>query len=152
MHPFPCSALLACFGNTRENAPFDQSSAADTHSTIYVQPTAKAGRRPSHPREEERAPEKRRDSGTHTERNGSATRNSSQRTTVRPAATPEGLSGSPDDEPDCKAGPFQAFIPRPSIIDTPKVSISNPVTDGMMSGRVLSLGNATANCLNALLS
>uniref|UniRef100_A0A8D2JNA0 Family with sequence similarity 107 member B n=1 Tax=Sciurus vulgaris TaxID=55149 RepID=A0A8D2JNA0_SCIVU len=120
MHPFPCSALLACFGNTRENAPFDQSSAADTHSTVYVQPMAKVGRNPSHPKAEERAPEKRQDSGTHAERNGSANRNSSKRSTVQPAATPEGLSRSPDDEPDCKAATFQASIPRPSIIDTPK--------------------------------
>lgn len=152
MHPFPCSALLACFGNARENAPFDQPSAADTHPTIYVQPTAKASRHPSHPREEERAPEKRRDSGTHVERNGSATRNSSKPTTVGPAATLEGLSGSPDDEPDCKAGTLQACIPRPSIIDMPKVSVSNYVTDGMVSGEISErLGNAAANCLNSLL-
>ncbi|MBZ3883948.1 putative protein FAM107B isoform X1 [Sciurus carolinensis] len=133
MHPFPCSALLACFGNTRENAPFDQSSAADTHSTIYVQPMAKVGKHPSHPKAEERAPEKRQDSGTHAERNGSANRNSSKRSTVQPAATPEGLSRSPDDEPDCKAATFQASIPRPSIIGTPKVSVSNFLTDGMAS-------------------
>uniref|UniRef100_A0A8C3U8Z7 Family with sequence similarity 107 member B n=1 Tax=Catharus ustulatus TaxID=91951 RepID=A0A8C3U8Z7_CATUS len=28
MHPFPCSALLACFGNTPENTPFEQPNAA----------------------------------------------------------------------------------------------------------------------------
>lgn len=123
MHSFPCSALLACFGNTRENAAFDQSSSADTHSTIYVQPTAKAGRHPSHPKaEDERAPEKRRDSGMRSERNGSANGNNSKHTVVQPAETPESVPRSLNEEPDCEAVTFQTSIPRPSIIDMPKVS------------------------------
>ncbi|XP_023078876.1 protein FAM107B isoform X1 [Piliocolobus tephrosceles] len=120
MHPFPCSALLACFGKTRESASFNQSSVADTHSTVRVQPVAKPGRQPSHPSAEEGAPEKRRDSSTRAEGNGSANRNSSHRTAVQPAETPEDVPGSLDDGADCEAVVFQASIPRPSIIDTPK--------------------------------
>ncbi|ELW64773.1 hypothetical protein TREES_T100000614 [Tupaia chinensis] len=120
MHPFPCSALLACFGNTRENAPFDQSSSGDNHSTIYVQPTAKAGRHPSHPRAEERASDRRQDSGSHAEKNGSANQNSSNHTTVQPAEIPEDLPTSLEDELDSEVVAFQTSIPRPSIIDMPK--------------------------------
>nr|XP_012593457.1 protein FAM107B isoform X1 [Microcebus murinus] len=119
MHPFPCSALLACFGNTRENAPFDQPSTADTHSTVYVQPMAKAGRHPSRPRAEG-APEKRRDSSAPAERNGRANRNASDHAADQPAETPEDLPGSLDDEGDREAVTFQTSIPRPSIIDMPK--------------------------------
>ncbi|XP_019593850.2 protein FAM107B isoform X1 [Rhinolophus sinicus] len=119
MHPFPCSALLACFGNSRENAPFDQPSTADTHSTIYDQPVAKVGRHPSHPRGEEGKAEKRRDSGTRSERNGSANRNSSNHTAVQPAKTSEDALGSLDGELDCEAAAFQTSIPRPSIIEMP---------------------------------
>ncbi|KAK2105328.1 hypothetical protein P7K49_014842 [Saguinus oedipus] len=121
MHPFPCSALLTCFGNTRESASFNQSSVADTHPTVCAQPVAKAGRQPSHP-SAEGAPEKRQDSGTHAERNGSANRNSSHHTAVQPAAMPENVPGSLDEEADCEAVAFRTSIPRPSIIDSPKVS------------------------------
>lgn len=119
MHSFPCSALLACFGNTRENATFDQSSSTDTHSAIYVQPMAKAGRHPS-PKVEEKAPEKRRDSGMHSEQNGTANGSNSKHTAVQPVETPEDLARSLHD--DCEAITFQTSIPRPSIIDMPKVS------------------------------
>lgn len=122
MHSFPCSALLACFGNSRDNARFDQSSTTETHSTIYVQPMAKVGRHPSHPRVEERAPENRRDSGTQAERNGCANRNSSKRTTVRPAESPGDLPVTLHDEPESEAVTFPTSIPRPSIIEMPKVS------------------------------
>lgn len=141
MHSFPCSALLACFGNTRENATFDQSSSTDTHSAIYVQPMAKAGRHPSHPKVEERASEKRRDSGMHSEQNGTANVNNSKHTPVQPAETPEDLPRPlNDDEPDREAVTFQTSIPRPSIIDMPKVSELFPtaVTDGGVLGRILS--------------
>lgn len=122
MHSFPCSALLACFGNTRENATLDQSGPTDTPSAIYVQPMAKAGRHPSHPKGEESAPEKRRDSGVHPERNGTSNGSNSSHTAVQPAETPEDSPRSLNDDPDREAVTFQTSIPRPSIIDTPKVS------------------------------
>lgn len=135
MHPFPCSALLACFGNSRENAPFDQPSTADTHSTIYDQPVAKAGRHPSHPSGEEGKAEKRRDSGTRSERNGSANRNSSNHTAVQPAKTSEDALGSLDGELDREAAAFQTSIPRPSIIEMPMVSeYSGCFMEGMVLG------------------
>ncbi|XP_054582080.1 protein FAM107B isoform X1 [Eptesicus fuscus] len=119
MHPFPCSALLACFGNTRENAPCDQPIVPDTHSTIYDQPMAKACRHPSHPKGEEGTPEKRRDSGTHLDRNGNANRNSSNHTAVQPAEIFADMPGSPDGELDCEVVTFQTSIPRPSVIEMP---------------------------------
>ncbi|XP_070457220.1 uncharacterized protein [Equus przewalskii] len=119
MHPFPCSALLACFGNARDSAPFDQPSTTDAHSTIYIQPMAKAGGHPSHPRGEEGTAEKRRDSGTHSERNGSANQNSSNHAAVQPVETPEDLPGSLDVKTNCEEVAFQTSIPRPSIIEMP---------------------------------
>ncbi|XP_053428223.1 protein FAM107B isoform X2 [Nycticebus coucang] len=120
MHLFPCSALLACFGNTRENAPFDQPGPADTSSTVYAQPAAKAGRHPSRPRVEEGAPEKRRDSGTCTERNGGTSRKWRNHAANRPAEILEDLPTSPGGERDREAVAFQTSIPRPSIVDMPK--------------------------------
>ncbi|XP_046535136.1 protein FAM107B isoform X1 [Equus quagga] len=119
MHPFPCSALLACFGNARDSAPFDQPSTTDAHSTIYIQPMAKAGGHPSHPRGEEGTAEKRRDSGTHSERNGSANQNSSNHAVVQPVETPKDLPGSLDGKTNCEEVAFQTSIPRPSIIEMP---------------------------------
>ncbi|XP_047597347.1 protein FAM107B isoform X1 [Lutra lutra] len=119
MHPFPCSALLACFGNTRENAPFDQPSAADTHSTIYVQPMAKAERHSCHSKGEEGTPEKRGDSSICSEKNGSANLNSSNHISNQPAETAEDSPGSLEGKSDCEAVTFQTFIPRPSIIEMP---------------------------------
>lgn len=132
MHPFPCSALLACFGNTRDNASFDQPSTADTHSTTYAQPMAKAGRHPSHLSGEEGTPEKRRDSGTHSERAGSADQNASNHTAVQTAETPEDLPGSLGGEADCEAVPSQTSIPRPSIIEMPAVSVPNAIIGGVV--------------------
>uniref|UniRef100_A0A8C3YBP4 Family with sequence similarity 107 member B n=1 Tax=Catagonus wagneri TaxID=51154 RepID=A0A8C3YBP4_9CETA len=120
MHPFPCSALLACFGNTSETVPFDQPSAADTHATIYAQPAAKAGRHPSQPWGEEGAPETRPDSRTHSERNGSANRTSSTQNADQPADTPKDVPGSLGGGSDDEAVTFQTSIPRPSIIETPE--------------------------------
>lgn len=131
MHPFPCSALLACFGNTRETAPFDQPSAAEAHSTVYDQPVAKAGQHPSHPRGEGSS-EKRQDSSTHSERNGSANRNSSNHTAVQPTGTSEDGLGSLDAELDCEVATFEAPIPRASIIEMPTVSIPDAIVGGMV--------------------
>ncbi|XP_051006831.1 uncharacterized protein LOC127193642 [Acomys russatus] len=151
MHSFPCSALLACFGNTRENAAFDQSGSTDTHSTIYDQPVAKADRHPSHPKAEERAPEKRRDSGMRSERNGSANGSNNKHATVQPAESPEDLPRSPSHKPDCEAVTFQASIPRPSIIDMPKEEgfhhepqcpeLEQTTLSGRVSGIELGLGS-----------
>lgn len=133
MHPFPCSALLACFGNTRENAPFDQPSAADTHSTVYVQPMAKAERHSCHSKGEEGTPEKREDSGICSEKNGSANLNSSNHTSNQPSETAEDSPGSLEGKSDCEAVTFQTSIPRPSIIEMPTVSFPNAVIEGMGS-------------------
>lgn len=84
---------------------------------------AKAGGHPSHPKvEEESAPEKRRDSDLHSEQNGGANGNNSKHNVVQPAETLENVPRCLSDEPDREAVTFQTSIPRPSIIDTPKVS------------------------------
>ncbi|XP_006894341.1 PREDICTED: involucrin-like [Elephantulus edwardii] len=116
MHPFPCSALLACFGNTQENAPFDQSSMADAHSATCVQPTAKESRHSSHHRGQEGGPESRQDSSSHAEKNG----NAGNHVPAQLAETPEDVPGSLNAEPGCEAVNFQTSIPRPSIIEMPK--------------------------------
>ena len=145
MHPFPCSALLACFGNTRETAPLDQASAADTCSTIHVQPKAKADRHPSHPRGEEGTAEKRQDSGAHSETNGSTNRNSSNHSAVQSTDTPEDLPGSPDGGSVHKAVTFQPSIPRPSIIEMPVVSVPNAIVEEMELGENFMFGEGQTN-------
>ncbi|XP_055970631.1 protein FAM107B isoform X1 [Sorex fumeus] len=114
MHPFPCSALLACFGSTRDNPPFDQPSVVDAHATVHGQPHAKTGRHTGPTPGEEGALEQR-DASLHTERNGGARRNSSDHSTGQPTRPPEDLPSSPDGE----ATPLQTSIPRPSIVEMP---------------------------------
>ncbi|XP_044535368.1 protein FAM107B isoform X1 [Gracilinanus agilis] len=116
MHPFPCSALLTCFGNTRDNVPFDQSSPADAHSTIYVQPLAKASGHESHPGGPEEILEEKLSSCTHSEKNGSTANHD----VAQPAPVPEELPVFPADEPDCNSVMLHTSIPRPSIIEMPK--------------------------------
>lgn len=145
MHPFPCSALLACFGNTRETAPLEQASAADTCSTIHVQPKAKADQHPSHPRGEEGTAEKRRDSGAHSETNGSTNRNSSNHSSVQSANTPEDLPGSPDGGSVHEAVTFQPSIPRPSIIEMPVVSVPNATVEEKELGENFMFGEGQTN-------
>ncbi|XP_004641802.1 protein FAM107B isoform X1 [Octodon degus] len=113
MHPFPCSALLDCFGSTREPAPFDQPSAAEAHATIYAQPKVRESGRAE-------AAVKRRESGTSAKRNGPAKRNSINHPAVQPAEAPEGGPGTLEDEPALQAVTLQMSIPRPSIIDRPE--------------------------------
>uniref|UniRef100_G3X1X2 Family with sequence similarity 107 member B n=1 Tax=Sarcophilus harrisii TaxID=9305 RepID=G3X1X2_SARHA len=116
MHPFPCSALLACFGNTSDNVPFDQSSPADAHSTIYVQPLAKAGGHESHLGGPEEILEEKLSSCTHSEKNGST----GNHAVVQLAPVPGDLPVFPAYEPDCNSVMFHTSIPRPSIIEMPK--------------------------------
>ncbi|XP_042541933.1 protein FAM107B isoform X1 [Dipodomys spectabilis] len=120
MHPFPCSALLACFGNSRDNGHLDQSSTAETPPTIYDQPVAKVGRQPTHRRVEESASEKRQGSGTHLERNGTTKQSSSNHAESQLAETPGDVPVALQGEADCEDVTVQSSIPRPSIIDMPK--------------------------------
>ncbi|XP_068962541.1 protein FAM107B isoform X1 [Petaurus breviceps papuanus] len=115
MHPFPCSALLTCFGNTRDNVPFDQSSPADAHSTIYVQPLAKASGH-GHPGGPEEILEEKQSYCTYSEKNGSTGNHAA----AQAAPVPEELPVFPEDEPDCNSVMFHTSIPRPSIVEMPK--------------------------------
>lgn len=127
----------------RENAPCDQPIVPDTHSNIYDQPMAKACQHSSHPKGEEGTPEKRRDSGTHLDRNGNAHRNSSNHTAVQPSEISANIPGSPDGELDCEVVTFQTSIPRPSVIEVTMVSIPNDVIEGMV------LEESSDNLVNA---
>ncbi|XP_012933987.1 protein FAM107B isoform X3 [Heterocephalus glaber] len=119
MHPFPCSALLACFGNTREAVPLDQPSAAGVHAAVRGQPTATAGGHAS-ARPAEGAPGKGREPGPSAERNGRAKRSSRSLAAVQPAETPEDLPGPLPEKLHCQAAAPQTSIPRASATAAPK--------------------------------
>ncbi|XP_038597426.1 protein FAM107B isoform X1 [Tachyglossus aculeatus] len=115
MHPFPCSALLTCFGNARETVSFDQPGPAEAPLTIDTQPSAEDGAQDGHP--------------THTgeerpycpsERNSGADGDSSNRAPGLPAPGPEDCPAALVDRPDCDSAPFHTPIPRPSIVGMPK--------------------------------
>ncbi|XP_074050179.1 protein FAM107B isoform X1 [Macrotis lagotis] len=114
MHPFPCSALLTCFGNTRDNVPFDQSSPVDAHSTISVQPLAKESGHENHPEGPEEILEEK--LSIYSEKNGSTGNHADG----QPAPISEDLSVFSADEPDCNSVMFHTSIPRPSIIEMSK--------------------------------
>lgn len=119
MHPFPCSALLTCFGSTQDNPPFDQPSVVDTQATVCGQPLAKASRNAGSTRGAEVAPEPWQDSGSHVERNGGTKKNASNHSSAQPAQHPQDYLPGPLDG---EAATFQTSIPRPSIIEMPTVS------------------------------
>lgn len=122
MHPFPCSALLACFGSSQEPAPFDQpGAAAEAHATTHAQPTARADSHCS-PGRAEGAAARGGDSGSSTGRNGSAKQDAGNHAAAQPAGPLEGQPRPLEGEPHHQAVTVQTPIPRPSIINRPEVS------------------------------
>ncbi|KAH1187525.1 hypothetical protein KIL84_020274 [Mauremys mutica] len=127
MHPFPCSALLTCFGSVRENTPFDQTDGnplaaeeqkAETDSMICRQPSAKGAGSVSH--SQENTGEEMFQASSCSEKHSSANSNSSNHVVAQPAPTPTDSSVLPENEPDHDAITVQTQIPRPSIIGVPK--------------------------------
>ncbi|KAG6932396.1 hypothetical protein G0U57_021542 [Chelydra serpentina] len=132
MHPFPCSALLTCFGSVRENTPFDQIDVntlaaevqkAEMDSMICMQPSAKGASSESHRGENTR--EGMFQASSCSEKHSSANSNSSNHVVAQPAPTPTDSSMLPDNEPDHDTITVQTYLPRPSIIGVPKVSALN---------------------------
>ncbi|XP_003468700.1 protein FAM107B isoform X1 [Cavia porcellus] len=120
MHPFPCSALLACFGSSQEPAPFDQpGAAAEAHATTHAQPTARADSHCS-PGRAEGAAARGGDSGSSTGRNGSAKQDAGNHAAAQPAGPLEGQPRPLEGEPHHQAVTVQTPIPRPSIINRPE--------------------------------
>ncbi|TFK09394.1 mitochondrial inner membrane protease subunit 2 [Platysternon megacephalum] len=153
MHPFPCSALLTCFGSVRENTPFDQTDGnplaaevqkAETDSMICRQPSAKGAGSVSH--SGENTGEEMFQASSCSEKHSSASSNSSNHVVAQPAPTRTDPSMLPENEPDHDPITVQTHIPRPSIIGVPKEQqeaaesqkdIDLPVSDSEpLSGRM----------------
>ncbi|CAM5085818.1 unnamed protein product [Eretmochelys imbricata] len=129
MHPFPCSALLTCFGSVRENTPFDQTDVnplaaevqkAETDSMICMQPSAKGAGSESH--RGENTGEEMFQASSCSEKHSSTNSNSSNHVVAQPAPTPTDSSVFPDNDHIWTHDTItvQTHIPRPSIIGAPK--------------------------------
>lgn len=134
MHPFPCSALLTCFGSVRENTPFDQPEPnclavaevqkVATDSAVSGQPAAEA----VHP-EDPQGHEAGEGISPHrhgTEKNSSlrAKSSSSNDVAAQPVPGAPDASALPAEGMGCDEVTVRTQIPRPSIIGVPKVSVS----------------------------
>lgn len=124
MHPFPCSALLTCFGSVRESAHFDQTEPhglsaegrkAETTSTIRGQPSAKDT--------------KREEAGVTVCHYSCCTEAHSISETAhcnsRHHAVAQSVFTAADSSAEgmgCNTLTIRTHIPRPSIIGVPKVS------------------------------
>lgn len=134
MHPFPCSALLTCFGSTGENTPFDQPDTnplaaevqkAEPNSTICLQPSAKIGNSMSHKRE--KATEEMFKASNYSEKHSGINSNSSNHLVARSARLTAHSAMFLAQELNHEAIVIHTHIPRPSIIGVPKVSAVDDV-------------------------
>lgn len=126
MHPFPCSALLTCFGSVRENTPFDQPELnrlaapegqdTERNPAFCGQPSAKATDLPCHPEE---------DSGEIFPGKNSCTianSNASCCISAQPVSAATDSSASAAEGLHRGTATVHTHIPRPSIIGMAKVS------------------------------
>lgn len=130
MHPFPCSALLTCFGNAHENTPFDQSNASplamekektEATSAVCLQPSATADSSTEH-RGEKDSEEMFKGSRC-SEKQKVASSSSCNHTAAQSASAATKSSvlfAAKELSHDVIA--LCTHIPRPSIIHVPKVS------------------------------
>ncbi|KQK82291.1 hypothetical protein AAES_71891 [Amazona aestiva] len=129
MHPFPCSALLTCFGNAQENTPFDQSNASrlameeektEATSAVCLQPSATAVSSTEHGREKD---SEEMFKGTRcSEKQKVASSSSSNHTAAQSASVAMQPSVFAAKELSHDVIALCTHIPRPSIIHVPKVS------------------------------
>lgn len=136
MHPFPCSALLTCFGNTPENTPFEQPNAApvsmeeeekaEAAPAVCLQPpTAAAASSIKHG--EERDSEEMFKGSRSSEKQSSSSNHTAAQAAVFAAK-----------ELSQEVIALCTHIPRPSIIHVPKVSaLEVPVQQGKRAGSLL---------------
>lgn len=129
MHPFPCSALLTCFGNAHENTPFDQPNTSPlameeqkTEETRAVcqQPAARAAS--SLRQAEERGIEGMFKAMWYSEKHGRTNSSSGNHTAIQPLSATTEPSVFAAKELNHEAIALCTHIPRPSIIHVPKVS------------------------------
>eukprot|EP00076_Gallus_gallus_P043637 XP_025009175.1 protein FAM107B isoform X3 [Gallus gallus] len=127
MHPFPCSALLTCFGNAHENTPFDQPNTSPlameeqkTEETRAVcqQPAARAAS--SLRQAEERGIEGMFKAMWYSEKHGRTNSSSGNHTAIQPLSATTEPSVFAAKELNHEAIALCTHIPRPSIIHVPK--------------------------------
>lgn len=129
MHPFPCSALLTCFGNAHENTPFDQPNASplameeektEAISAVCLQPSAIAASSIKHRGEKDS--EEMFKASRCSEKHSRASSNSSNHSAAQSvsATTESSVFAAKELSHDVIA--LCTHIPRPSIIHVPKVS------------------------------
>lgn len=128
MHPFPCSALLTCFGNTHENTPLDQPNASpldmekertEATSAVCLQPSARAGS--SIKQGAERGSEMFKASRS-SEKHSHKSSSSSNHTAAQSVSASTESSVFAAKELSHEVIALCTHIPRPSIIHVPKVS------------------------------
>lgn len=128
MHPFPCSALLTCFGNAHENTPFDQPNASPLAmeeektkgtSAVCLQPSATAASSIKHGGEKDS--EEMFKASRCSEKQSRASSNSSNHIAAQSVSATTAPSVFANElSHDVIA--LCTHIPRPSIIHVPKVS------------------------------
>lgn len=129
MHPFPCSALLTCFGNAHENTPFDQPNTSplamdeqktEATSAVCLQPAPRAAS--SLRQAGEKGSEEMFKAFRHSEKHSRTNSSSSNHTAVQSASAITESSVFAANELSQDAIVLCTHIPRPSIIHVPKVS------------------------------
>lgn len=146
MHPFPCSALLTCFGNAHENTPLEQPNAgpvsmeeekAEAAPAVCLQPSTAAASSTEHGGE--RGSEEMFKSSRRSDKQSRASSSSSSNHTAAqavPAATQPAVFAAKELSQEVIA--LCTHIPRPSIIHVPKVSaLWVPVQQGKRTGSLL---------------
>ncbi|XP_044279293.1 protein FAM107B isoform X1 [Varanus komodoensis] len=130
MHPFPCSALLTCFGSIRESAPFDppepnclpavEIQKVETSSAISSQPSAKTTNTLSLQRDRAGGEISPHSHCAKTPHSAIANGNSSNHTALPCMAVVSDSSASPAEVLGSDTVTVHTHIPRPSIIRVPK--------------------------------
>lgn len=126
MHPFPCSALLTCFGNTHENTPLEQPNAApvsmeeekaEAAPAVCLQPPTAAAS--STERGADRDSEEMFKASRRSDKQSRASSSNHTAAQAVPAATEPAVFAK---ELSQEVIALCTHIPRPSIIHVPKVS------------------------------
>jgi len=129
MHPFPCSALLTCFGNAHENTPCDQPNASplameeektEARSAVCLQPSAIAASSVKHGGEKDSKEMFK--AIRSSEKHSRASTNSSNHIAAQSASAATESSAFAARELSHDVIALCTHIPRPSIIHVPKVS------------------------------
>uniref|UniRef100_A0A8C4UPR1 Uncharacterized protein n=1 Tax=Falco tinnunculus TaxID=100819 RepID=A0A8C4UPR1_FALTI len=127
MHPFPCSALLTCFGNAHENIPFDQPNTnplameeerTEVTSAVCLQPSAVAAS--SIKNREEKDSEEMFKASRCSEKHNCASRHSSNHIAAQSVSATKQSSAFAANELSHDVIALCTHIPRPSIIHVPK--------------------------------